>query len=158
MPQVEPIVFSFYQQLDSRPVCAEHANLLLRPSMVLMPRGKAGSAELRLAVEGLAMAANMTGSRFCRLHHAEHANQERLRQKTLQEAIKAGLRDREFVLYAQPIMPLAGASGGRHCELLLRWQTASGDILAPGTFLPAAEQAGLSLSKAATRTTSVEPR
>ena len=49
MPQVEPIVFSFYQQLDSRPVCAEHANLLLRPSMVLMPRGKAGSAELRLA-------------------------------------------------------------------------------------------------------------
>ncbi|WP_371317419.1 hypothetical protein [Halomonas sp. 18071143] len=55
-------------------------------------------------------------------------------------------------------MPLAGASGGRHCELLLRWQTASGDILAPGAFLPAAEQAGLSLSKAATRTTSVEPR
>ncbi|MCL5041662.1 MAG: EAL domain-containing protein [Gammaproteobacteria bacterium] len=143
MPQVEPIVFSFYQQLDSRPVCAEHANLLLRPSMVLMPQGKAGSAELRLAVEGLAMAASMTGSRFCRLHHAEHANQERLRQKTLQEAIKAGLRDREFVLYAQPIMPLAGASGGRHCELLLRWQTASGDILTPGAFLPAAEQAGL---------------
>ncbi len=143
MPQVERILFSFYQQLDGRPVGKEHANLLLRPCMVLMPRGSSGSAELRLAVEGLAIAANMTGSRFSRLNHAEHANRERLSQKTLQEAIKAGLRDREFILYAQPIVPLQGEPGGQHCELLLRWKTATGEVLAPGAFLPAAEQAGL---------------
>ncbi|TVP93406.1 MAG: EAL domain-containing protein [Pseudomonadaceae bacterium] len=143
MLQVERLLFSFYQRLDGRQASTDQPNLLLRPSMVLMPRSKAGSSDLRLAVEGLAMAANMTGNRFTRLNNAEHASHERLSQKSLQEAIKAGLRDREFMLYAQPIVPLQDQPGGQHCELLLRWKTAKGDVLAPNVFLPAAEQAGL---------------
>lgn len=141
--QAESSLLRFYQQLDGRAASNEHSNLLMRPSMVLTSRSSAGSVELRLAVDGLATAANMTGNRFSRLNHHEYAAGNRLENRALQEAIKVGLRDREFVLYAQPIVPLQGHSRKPHCEILLRWQNTAGELVSPGDFLPAAEQAGL---------------
>jgi len=46
------------------------------------------------------------------------------------------------VLYAQPIVDLATGSTVQH-ELLLRMITANGEVIAPGRFLPVAEQLGL---------------
>ncbi len=50
------------------------------------------------------------------------------------------LHDR-FVLFAQPIVPLqGGASGGLHCEILLRIVNEQGELVLPGLFMPAAER------------------
>ena len=46
------------------------------------------------------------------------------------------------MLYAQPIVDLATGSTVQH-ELLLRMIAANGEVIAPGRFLPVAEQHGL---------------
>ncbi len=48
-------------------------------------------------------------------------------------------RDR-FVLFAQPILPLAETGGEMRFELLLRMQGEAGELLPPGKFLSAAER------------------
>jgi diguanylate cyclase (GGDEF)-like protein/PAS domain S-box-containing protein len=49
-----------------------------------------------------------------------------------------------FLLYAQPIVPLDGSEAGyRHYEVLLRLQGDDGQVVSPGSFLPAAERYGL---------------
>ncbi|WP_462329871.1 EAL domain-containing protein [Thiohalocapsa halophila] len=58
---------------------------------------------------------------------------------TITQALSGG----RFRLYAQPIMPLAGAEpgGGRtHYEILVRMLDAHGELVAPDTFIPAAER------------------
>jgi diguanylate cyclase (GGDEF)-like protein len=53
--------------------------------------------------------------------------------------IQAALRDDRFLLYAQLIEPLTDKAGEPHYEILLRLQDDDGGIIAPGKFLPAAE-------------------
>jgi diguanylate cyclase (GGDEF)-like protein len=49
-----------------------------------------------------------------------------------------------FTLVRQPIIPLQQSTDqGRHYEILLRMQDASGQLISPGTFLPAAERYNL---------------
>jgi len=55
--------------------------------------------------------------------------------------IRDALDEGRFVLYTQPIVPLAG--GEPRDELLLRMVGPNGEIIAPGSFLPAAEKYGL---------------
>ena len=45
-----------------------------------------------------------------------------------------------FVLHAQRIIPLRSEGGGLHAEVLLRMVDDDGSLIAPGTFLPAAER------------------
>jgi|GEM_PF-1748860 PAS domain S-box-containing protein len=52
--------------------------------------------------------------------------------------IRDALDDGRFVLYAQPIVPLA--DGVRAEELLVRMRGQRGEIIAPGSFLPVAEK------------------
>lgn len=54
--------------------------------------------------------------------------------------INQALEDNRFQLAFQPIVPTRGQSEGHHYELLLRMQDESGQIVMPGTFLPAAER------------------
>jgi diguanylate cyclase (GGDEF)-like protein len=56
--------------------------------------------------------------------------------------IQEALREDRFVLYAQPLIDLRGGQIAHH-ELLLRMVSVDGEIIAPGEFLPAAEQFGL---------------
>ena len=61
----------------------------------------------------------------------------------LVSAITQALSGGHFRLYAQPILPLAGAEpgGGRtHYEILVRMLDAHGQLVAPDTFVPAAER------------------
>ena len=51
-------------------------------------------------------------------------------------------RDR-FVLHAQTIMPVRGDAGPAHVEILLRLMDDAGNLVPPGSFIPAAERFGL---------------
>jgi diguanylate cyclase (GGDEF)-like protein/PAS domain S-box-containing protein len=53
--------------------------------------------------------------------------------------INQALEDNRFCLYAQVIVPLSDSTD-QHYELLLRMLDEQGDIIPPGTFLPAAER------------------
>jgi EAL domain-containing protein (putative c-di-GMP-specific phosphodiesterase class I) len=58
------------------------------------------------------------------------------------ERIRCALDDDRFVLYAQPIIELASGETVQH-ELLVRMIGPEGEVIAPGEFLPAAEDFGL---------------
>ncbi len=55
--------------------------------------------------------------------------------------IEQALEEGRFELHAQAIVPVAPApDAGRRCEILLRMRGADGQMIAPGSFLPAAER------------------
>jgi PAS domain S-box-containing protein len=55
--------------------------------------------------------------------------------------IRAALDERRFVLYAQPIVSVVTGEMIHH-ELLIRMVSPSGEVIAPGSFLPVAESHG----------------
>ena len=55
--------------------------------------------------------------------------------------IRDALAEDRFLLYAQPVVPLRGDTGG--FELLLRMQSPTGQIVEPDAFLPVAERFGV---------------
>ncbi len=56
--------------------------------------------------------------------------------------VRDALKEDRFVLYAQPIVELATRRAVRH-EMLVRMTATDGEVIAPGEFLPAAEEHGL---------------
>ncbi|MEA2440748.1 MAG: hypothetical protein QOH76_2172 [Thermoleophilaceae bacterium] len=76
---------------------------------------------------------------------AEQAGEDRVRRELDTLAWVGRIRDAldqdRFVLYSQPIVPLAGGQPSQ--ELLLRMVGPGGDLVPPGSFLPVAEQYGL---------------
>jgi PAS domain S-box-containing protein len=74
----------------------------------------------------------------------ERAEEDRARRELDTLAWVGRIRDAldqdRLVLYAQPIVPLAGGQPSR--ELLLRMRGQGGEIIAPGSFLPVAEKYG----------------
>ncbi len=54
--------------------------------------------------------------------------------------VQEALRQDQFVLYCQPVVPLLDAAGAPHFEILIRLRDDNGKILAPNMFLPAAER------------------
>jgi EAL domain-containing protein (putative c-di-GMP-specific phosphodiesterase class I) len=58
------------------------------------------------------------------------------------QRIRAALEHERFVLYAQPLLELCSGVVARH-EILLRMVAEDGEHIAPMSFLPTAEQAGL---------------
>jgi len=54
--------------------------------------------------------------------------------------VQEALRDDHFVLYCQPVLPVEERTNPPHFEILIRMRDHNGEILAPITFLPAAER------------------
>ncbi|MCP4301339.1 MAG: EAL domain-containing protein, partial [Gammaproteobacteria bacterium] len=54
--------------------------------------------------------------------------------------VQEALREDQFVLYCQPVLPLLDTSRAAHFEILIRLRDYNGEILAPIAFLPAAER------------------
>ena len=84
-----------------------------------------------------------------RIHiYTTHDSQLAHRESEMQwvSQLTAALADNRFVLYGQTIRalnPCAAEPSIPRYEILLRMQPPSGDIIAPGAFLPAAERYGL---------------
>ncbi len=57
--------------------------------------------------------------------------------------ITSAIDGNNFALYVQPILPLGAGPGGDHYEILARMKSPSGDLIAPGEFIPAAERYNL---------------
>ncbi len=79
-----------------------------------------------------------------RIHLSRETDRDLEQRRTEMQVvgqIKRALEDDRFVLYCQRIVPLRDpASAPPHFEVLLRMQGESGELLAPGTFIPAAER------------------
>jgi PAS domain S-box-containing protein len=77
---------------------------------------------------------------------AQQAERERLRPHITEavwfEEVRDAIAEDRLVLYGQPIIDLATGETVQH-ELLLRMVATTGQIIAPGLFLPAAEKYGL---------------
>ncbi len=54
--------------------------------------------------------------------------------------VQQALRNDEFVLYCQPVVPLANGEHHEHFEILLRLRDENGQVLSPAAFMPAAER------------------
>lgn len=72
------------------------------------------------------------------------ALQERFGEMAWVQRIHNALEENRFCLHAQEIRPLDTApAAGAHIELLLRMTDEAGALIAPGSFIPAAERYGL---------------
>ena len=54
--------------------------------------------------------------------------------------VQEAMRDDRFVLYCQPVLPIADKSRPAHYEILVRMNDDTGEVLLPGMFIPAAER------------------
>lgn len=72
---------------------------------------------------------------------ASEMNVDALSHMQFQASLRKALKNGEFLLHYQPQIDIA--SGGIiGVEALLRWQPSDGPLIAPGSFIPAAEQSG----------------
>lgn len=80
--------------------------------------------------------------------HVFHTEDEALLKRSIEmmwvSSIEKALEENRFQLFYQPIAPLQTADHRLHMEILLRMKGENGELIAPGTFLPAAEQYNLS--------------
>jgi diguanylate cyclase (GGDEF)-like protein len=61
----------------------------------------------------------------------------------LEREIREALRERQFVLYYQPILSFCSPATIRGYEALIRWHHPTRGLIEPSTFIPAAEESGL---------------
>jgi diguanylate cyclase (GGDEF)-like protein/PAS domain S-box-containing protein len=79
--------------------------------------------------------------RFFTAQMHEHA----LARLQLEDALRRGLRDGEFVLHFQPVFELASGRMAK-AEALIRWQDPQRGLIDPIDFIPVAEDTGLIVS------------
>ena len=81
-----------------------------------------------------------------RIHVYREEDQELIkRHSEMQwvERLHTALESKRFVLYGQYIQPLDETQTTQHIEILIRYLDRSGQVVPPGTFLPAAERYNL---------------
>lgn len=61
----------------------------------------------------------------------------------LERELREAIRDKQFVLFYQPIFALGGDRRLMGYEALIRWQHPTRGLVDPGAFIPAAEESGL---------------
>ena len=81
-----------------------------------------------------------------RLHvyyHDDESISQRTGEMSWVSRIQRALSEKQFVLYSQEIVPIAGTDALPHYELLIRMLGDDGKIIPPGLFFPAAEHYNL---------------
>jgi diguanylate cyclase (GGDEF)-like protein/PAS domain S-box-containing protein len=68
---------------------------------------------------------------------------QRLGEMAWIQRIRDALEENRFCLYGQRILPLHSDDTGEHVEILIRLRDEHGNIVPPGSFIPAAERFGL---------------
>lgn len=140
----ESLAARLYADLDGRVFTGDTEEVALRPTIAVLPARDRNADRVLLASElALAVAVANTGQRLEVAAEGTDLTQARRDLLRRQEEVKAALSEKRFVLYAQPIVPVAGGGAGMHCEILLRLRQKSGVIESPAYFFPAAERAQL---------------
>ncbi len=93
----------------------------------------------RIEEERSVRTASAIGMAFASMSPDDAASPER---RNLKRDLRAALNNGEFVLHYQPIVDLQ-KDVVTSFEVLLRWQSPSRGVVAPGDFIPFAEEAGL---------------
>jgi diguanylate cyclase (GGDEF)-like protein/PAS domain S-box-containing protein len=115
-------------------------------SIGLVPlQGGASIEEALNLADSACYAAKEKGRNRIHIYHPDDDPVATTRSADLHWAssVTAALETDNFVLYAQPIHACCSAVGASRYEILLRLRE-SGDIIRPGTFMPAAERHNLS--------------
>jgi diguanylate cyclase (GGDEF)-like protein len=96
--------------------------------------------ELVQNAEAALKEAKTSGERY--LHHRMEMNSELARRVGMEHRLRSALENGQFRLHYQPKVSLrTGRTAG--VEALLRWQDPENGLIAPGSFLPVLESAGL---------------
>jgi len=77
-----------------------------------------------------------------RLRNTEQQKQTALREMKLEQELRAGLENKEFIPYLQPILDLR-TKRVRGFEALIRWQHPEKGLVFPDDFIPVAERTGV---------------
>lgn len=111
--------------------------------LVQVPPGQVSLAELLRTADLACYSAKERGRN--RVHAYQPDDSElshRVGEMSWVQRIQRALEENRFRLYAQAIVPLRSGEEGGHVEILLRLEE-DGEIIAPGSFIPAAERYGL---------------
>lgn len=96
--------------------------------------------ELVQNAEAALKEAKTSGEQY--LHHRIEMNSELARRVSMEHRLRSALENNEFVLHYQPKVTLRTGKIAS-VEALLRWNDAENGLMAPTTFLPILESAGL---------------
>ncbi len=102
-------------------------------------------AQMLTRAELTCYSANERGRNQLHVYQVDDDELTRKHAEILRAAgITGALKEDRFMLYCQPIVSLSlGNRSIQHYELLLRLNDANGNIIMPGSFIPAAERYGL---------------
>lgn len=113
--------------------------------VVVINNDSPSRAEIFSAADAACYAAKEQGrNRICVFHRADADLAERRRDMDWAARLGRAIEENRFRLYYQPYQELAvGGSGAKHIEILLRLIDEQGNLVLPGSFVPAAERYGV---------------
>jgi diguanylate cyclase (GGDEF)-like protein len=120
---------------DHRIVLGASAGIAIFPQ-----DGETGEEVLRSAELGLSHARNAGGGRT--VFFTRKMNQRALEKLVLENEIRAGIEQGQFISFFQPKVDL-GTGRICGCEALVRWNHPKQGLVSPGKFIEAAEETGL---------------
>jgi diguanylate cyclase len=151
-------LFGEMSMIDDSPrsataVAREYSRLIVVTNDQLMRRVAQTDPVLRMCLSAMTqrlraatarIAPSHAGPRPDSLRHDQQlqVKESAMRELRLEQELRDAIRDQRFVPHYQPIVAL---DDGRTVgfEALVRWSHAKRGVMAPGTFLPAAEASGL---------------
>jgi diguanylate cyclase (GGDEF)-like protein/PAS domain S-box-containing protein len=112
--------------------------------LVQIPPGQTSLVELLRTADLACYSAKERGRNRVHAYQPDDSEMSlRVGEMSWVQRIHQALEENRFRLYAQPIVPLGSGEEGGHVEILLRLQDEAGELIAPGSFIPAAERYGL---------------
>lgn len=113
--------------------------------LVQIDAASSGVVELLKQADTACFAAKEEGRNRINIYSSDNeAMSQRRGEMQWLNRIQGAIDDNRLILNAQPIVPINTSEYGLHVELLVRIITEHGDIVQPGSFLPAAERYGIS--------------
>ncbi len=135
-------IFSFVQDMEIKLEETLH-KVTISAGLLIFPVDQCSEQDLMASVDIAMYKAKAAGRGTWCMASVDDLNREDIKRRVNWKAkIEKALAEDRFVLYYQPIMRIRDRSVS-HYECLLRMIDEEGNIVAPGFFIPVAEQTGL---------------